>query len=67
MLREHCIQLFQNEDMKRDIQTLLKSLLTIIYNEIYPYLLLICIYSVLVLLLILGILFLLFRFQARIS
>lgn len=61
LLRDQCILLFQNEDIKRDVQCLLKSLISIIYNEIYPYLVLICIYSVFILLLILGILYLLIR------
>lgn len=61
MLREKCLQLFQTEDIKRDVQTLLKSVIGIVYNEMYPYLLLICLYNVLLLILILGMLFMLIR------
>ena len=61
VLRDQCVLLFQNEDIKRDVHGLLKSIIGIIYNEIYPYLVLICIYSGLILILILGILFLLLR------
>lgn len=61
MLREQCMKLFQNEDIKRDAQTLMKCVFGIIFNELYPYLLLICIYNVLLLLLILGMLFMLYR------
>jgi hypothetical protein len=60
-LREHCLKLFQNDDIKRDVQCLLKSIIGIIYNEIYPYLVFLCIYNVFLLLLILGILFLVLR------
>ena len=61
MLREQCLKLFQNEDLKRDVHGLLKSVIGIIYNELYPYVLLICIYNVFLLILILGILFMLYR------
>jgi hypothetical protein len=65
LLRDQCVLLFQNDDIKRDVQCLLKSVISIIYNEIYPYLVLICIYSGLILILILGILFLLLRVPVR--
>lgn len=61
MLREQCLKLFQNEDIKRDVHGLLKSVIAVIYNELYPYVLLICIYNVFLLILILGILFMLYR------
>jgi len=67
LLRDQCVLLFQNEDIKRDVHGLLKSTIGIIYNEIYPYLVLICIYSVLILILILGILFLLLRKRSSLS
>ena len=67
MLRDQCLKLFQNEDLKRDIQGILKSIIGIIYNELYPYVLLICIYNVLLLLLILGILFMLYRTTITVS
>jgi hypothetical protein len=65
LLRDQCVLLFQNDDIKRDVQCLLKSAISIIYNEIYPYLVLICIYSGFILILILGILFLLLRVPVR--
>ena len=67
LLRDQCLQLFQNEDIKRDAQGLLKYIINIIFNEIYPYVLLICIYNVLLLLLVLGIIFLMLHRSKNLS
>lgn len=60
-LRDSCIDFFRNDDIKKEIKELLKPLVNIIYNEVYVYIWLICIYNILLFFSILTILFLLFR------
>jgi hypothetical protein len=60
-LRDSCIDFFKNEDIRKDIKELLKPLVNIVYNELYLYIWLICVYNILLFFAILAILFLLFR------
>jgi hypothetical protein len=45
-IKDTCIEFLKNEDTKREIKDIVKPLFNFIYNEIYIYLLLICIYHV---------------------
>ena len=61
-IKETCIEFFQNEDFKRDVKDIVKPIVDIIYNELYPYLWFICIYNVFLIFIILANLFLLLHF-----
>jgi len=58
-MRETCLQFFQNEDIKRDVKEIIRPIVGIIYNELYPYLLFLCIYNVILIFIVLANLFLL--------
>jgi hypothetical protein len=45
-IRDSCLEFFQKEDIKRYVQEIVRPLVNIIYNEIYPYVWFICIYNV---------------------
>jgi hypothetical protein len=51
-IRETCIDFFKSEDIKRDVKQMVQPIVGIIYNEIYPYIWLICFYHVFLILLI---------------
>jgi hypothetical protein len=57
-IRDSCIELFQNEDVHKEVKEIIKPLGNMMYNEIYLYIWFICIYNVLLLFLILANLFL---------
>jgi hypothetical protein len=58
-IKETCIELLKNEDIKRDIKDVIKPVVNILYNELYPYILFICVYNVFLIFIILANLFLL--------
>jgi len=58
-IRDTCIEIFKNEDIKRDVKEVVKPIFTMIYNEIYVYIWLICIYHIFFILIILANLYLL--------
>lgn len=60
-IRDTCIDFFKNEDIKQNLQEIIKPVVDIIYNEIYLYLWFICIYNVFLIFIILANLFLLIR------
>jgi len=60
-IKERCIEFFQDADTKRDIQEIIKPIVDIIYNELYIYLWVICLYNVFLIFIILANLFLLLR------
>ena len=60
-IRDTCIEFFQNEDIRKDVKEILKPLATIVYNEIYLYLWLLCFYNLFLFFIILAILVLLLR------
>ena len=60
-IRDTCIEFFQNEDIKRDVKEMVKPIVSIMYNEMYIYVWLICIYNVFLIFIILANLFLLIR------
>jgi hypothetical protein len=60
-IRDTCIEFFKNEDIKQNLQDIIRPVVDIIYNEIYIYLWFICIYNVFLIFIILANLFLLIR------
>jgi hypothetical protein len=60
-IRDTCIDFFKNEDTRRDIKDVMKPLVQFIYNEIYIYLWMICIYHVFFIFIVLVNLFLLLQ------
>jgi hypothetical protein len=60
-IRESCIELFKNENIKRDVKAMLKPLGTILYNEIYIYLWVLCFYHVFFIFIVLANFFLLWQ------
>jgi len=60
-MRETCLQFFQNEDIKRDVKEIIRPIIGIIYNELYPYFLFLCIYNVFLVFIVLANFFLLLR------
>jgi len=66
-IRDACIELFKNEDIKRDVTELIKPIVNIIYNEIYVYIWVICFYNVFLTFIILANLFLLLRLLSKSS
>jgi len=60
-IRETCIEFFKSEDMKRDVKEAIKPIVSTIYNEIYVYLWLLCIYHVFFIFVVLANLFLLLK------
>lgn len=60
-IRDSCIELFQNEDIRRDVKEIIKPIASIVYNEMYLYIWFICFYIVFLLFLVLVNLFLLVK------
>lgn len=60
-IRDTCIEFFKNEDIKQNLQEIIKPVVDIVYNEVYLYLWFICIYIVFLTFIILANLFLLIR------
>jgi hypothetical protein len=60
-LRDKWFQLFHDQDTKRHMREMLQPVGTIIYNEIFIYIWLICIYHVILFFLIVFLLILLLR------
>ena len=60
-IKECCVSFLQNEDIKREIGHFVKPIVNTVYNEIYIYVWFICIYSVLLLVITLGNLFILLK------
>ena len=61
-IRETFIEFFKNEDLKKDVREVARPIFTMIYNEIYVYIWLICIYHVFFILIILANFYLLMNF-----
>jgi len=53
------VDFFKNEDIKRDVKDVIKPVVSFIYDEIYVYVWLICLYNVFFILVVLAILYLL--------
>lgn len=61
-IKDGCIDLLKNEDIRKDMREMIRPICQIIYNEIYIYIWFICIYNVFFIVLLLFNLFLLLRF-----
>lgn len=66
-IRDTCIEFFKNEDIKRDVKDIVQPIFTMVYNEIYVYLWLICIYHVFFILIVLANLYLLLKIMSGVS
>ena len=60
-IKESLISFIKNEDFKREVGHFVYPIVNIVYNEIYIYIWFICIYSVLLLVITLGNLFILLK------
>ena len=60
-IRDTCIDYLKKEDIKRDMRAIIQPIGILIYNEIYVYLMFICIYHVFIALVLLIILYILLR------
>tara|TARA_Y100000389_G_C17410726_1_gene490759 strand:- start:598 stop:834 length:237 start_codon:yes stop_codon:yes gene_type:complete len=45
-LKQKCIDLFKNQEIKEDMKEIITPIFEMIYNEIYVYIWVICFYSV---------------------
>ena len=59
-IRDSCIEFFQTEEIRNNVREILKPIVTIIYNETYLYIWLLCIYSIFLLLIGLANVYMLF-------
>jgi hypothetical protein len=59
--RDTCFELLKNEDIKREFKEVIRSIVNIVYNELYIYVWFICIYNVFLIFIILANLFFLLR------
>ena len=64
-IKDTCIEFLQNEDIRKDVKDIIKPIVNIVYNEIYVYLWLICLYNVFLIFIILANLFLLLHFLKK--
>ena len=46
MMKDSFCDFFQKEDIRRCMKDFVKPIVTIVYNELYPYLWFICLYNV---------------------
>jgi len=60
-IRDSCIELLQSEDTRKNLREIIQPISNMIYNEMYPYIWLLCIYLVVVTFIILMNLLLLVR------
>ena len=60
-IRDSCIELLESEDTRKNLKEIVKPISNMIYNELYPYIWLLCIYIVVVTFIILANLILLIR------
>jgi len=60
-IKESCIEFFQNEDIRKVIIEVVKPIRESVYNELYMYIWLICIYNVFLIVIIVANLVLLLK------
>ena len=65
-LIEQCLHILSREDVKKEIKEIFKPLVSLIVQEIYPYIYLSLIFVIISFLLILGIFYLLMRNNLKI-
>ena len=66
-IKERCIDLLKNEDIRKDMREIIRPISEIIYNEIYVYIWFICFYNVVLLVLFIINLYFLFRIMFSID
>jgi hypothetical protein len=64
-IREKCIEFLNSEDIRKEIKGVVKPLGTMIYNEVYIYLWMICFYNIFLIFLVLANLILLVALLKR--
>jgi hypothetical protein len=64
-IRDTCIEFFKNEDIKRDVKDVIQPIVSFIYDEIYVYIWLICLYNIFFILIVLAILYLIIQLLQR--
>lgn len=64
-IRNSSLEFFQNEDIKRYLKEMIKPIVNIIYNEIYVYILFICMYNVFLFFITLANLFILLKIFSK--
>ena len=64
-IKEKCLEFFSSEDIRKDNKDVIKPLGTMIYNEVYIYLWMICFYNVFLIFITLVNLILLFTVLRR--
>jgi hypothetical protein len=60
-IKDNLINLFKNEDIKRNMREIVKPIGILIYNELFIYIWFICIYNVVLFFIIIFVLILLLR------
>jgi hypothetical protein len=65
LMKEKCMFFFQNEDIQCHIREIVKPIGTLIYNELFIYIWLICIYNVLLFCIVIFVLVVLLRKEYR--
>ena len=66
-MRNVLADFFKNEDIKRDVKDVIKPVVSFIYDEIYVYVWLICLYNVFFILVVLAILYLLIQLPNKVK
>ena len=66
-MRNVLVDFFKNEDIKRDVKDVIKPVVSFIYDEIYVYIWLICLYNVFFILVVLAILYLLIQLPNKVQ
>ena len=66
-MRNVFVDFFKNEDIKRDVKDVIKPVVSFIYDEIYVYIWLICLYNVFFILVVLAILYLLIQLPNKVN
>lgn len=66
-MRNVLVDFFKNEDIKRDVKDVIKPVVSFIYDEIYVYVWLICLYNIFFILVVLAILYLLIQLPNKIN
>ena len=67
LIVEQCLEVIKRDDVKREIKELIKPMISILLQEIYPYIFISLIFVLIAFLLILGIFILLLRIKKAAS
>jgi len=59
--KEHFLNLLEKDNIRSDLRDIFKPLLKTIYNELFEYIVIICIYNILVFIIILAIFYILIK------